>query len=89
MAIAHRHGVVPLQFRLNHATVSSTPRFLRVCWLGVSMLRRVWWYIKSYLPIVGILLLALGGLLVLQVHWLYRCLTQPAVKAKAVCRDAG
>jgi len=93
MAIASRESVIPLELRLQRAKKLNA-RGIESLWLAtVSVLKRVWWHTKSYLPIVGILLLAAGSLLVLQLHWLSRRLLQSPlrekVRDKEIANDPG
>jgi len=93
MAIASKESVIPLELRLQRAKKLNA-RGIESLWLAtVSVLKRVWWHTKSYLPIVGILLLAAGSLLVLQLHWLSRRLLQSPlrekVRAKEIANDPG
>jgi hypothetical protein len=93
MAIASRESVIPLELRLQRAKKLNA-RGIESLWLAtVSVLKRVWWHTKSYLPIVGILLLAAGSLLVLQLHWLSRRLLQSPlrekVREKEIANDPG
>jgi hypothetical protein len=93
MAIAGKERVIPLELRLQRAKKLNA-RGIPSLWVAtVSVLKRVWWHTKSYLPIMGILLLAAGSLLVLQLHWLSRRLLQSLlrekVREKAVAKDLG
>ena len=93
MAIASKESVIPLELRLQRAKKLNA-RGIESLWLAtVSVLKRVWWHTKSYLPIVGILLLAAGSLLVLQLHWLSRRLLQSPlrekVREKEIANDPG
>ncbi|MBD2036827.1 hypothetical protein H6F76_17605 [Leptolyngbya sp. FACHB-321] len=89
MAIAGRESVVPLELRLQRAKQLNARGLSSLLLTTVSVLKRVWWHTKSYLPIVGILLLAAGSLLLLQLHWLSRRLLQSPLREKAIAKDLG
>ena len=89
MPIASNGGASPLELRLDWAKRQQTRSLVRIFLSGAALLKWVWWYAKSYLPIVGILLLALGSLVVLQGHWLYRRLAPLSLRHKAVLKNAG
>ncbi|MBD2073593.1 hypothetical protein H6F86_06755 [Phormidium sp. FACHB-592] len=89
MAIAGRGSVVPLELRLQRAKQLNARGLSSLLLTTVSVLKRVWWHTKSYLPIVGILLLAAGSLLLLQLHWLSRRLLQSPLREKAIAKDLG
>jgi hypothetical protein len=42
---------------------------------GAIALKKLWWHIRAYVPIMGILFLILGSLIFLQIHWLYQNLS--------------
>ena len=76
MTIARTSKAVPLEFRLDNALDHAKRRgihsFPSAMLSVVDLFRWSWWHTKAYVPIVSVLLLAVGSLVVLQGHWLYR-----------------
>lgn len=89
MAIAGNKSVIPLELRLQRAKQPNARGLSSLLLTTVSVLKRVWWHTKSYLPIVGLVLLAVGSLLVLQLHWLSRRLLQSPLREKVIVKDLG
>ena len=89
MAIAGKKSVIPLELRLQRAKKLNARGVFSFLLATVSVLKQVRWHTKSYPPIVGILLLAAGSLLVLQLHWLSRRLLQSPLREKEIAKDLG
>ncbi|MBW4696124.1 MAG: hypothetical protein KME27_30785 [Lyngbya sp. HA4199-MV5] len=80
---------MPLELRLDDAKRIQPQGFTSVGQTCAFRFKWLWWHTRSYVPIVVLLVLSLGSLLVLQIHWLYRRLVYTPARAKAVLKDAG
>ncbi|WP_146141232.1 hypothetical protein [Stenomitos frigidus] len=89
MTIAGNRRAVPLEFRLDSARRRHTHGVASRLLACVAVLKWSWWHAKSYVPIAGLLLLALGSLVVLQGHWLYRRITHLPLRPKEVLKNVG
>ena len=89
MTIAENSRAVPLQLRLHQAKKHDTRGFDSVMLAGAALLRGSGWYAKAYGSIMGVLLLALGSLVVLQCHWLFRRITHMPLREKEVLKNVG
>lgn len=86
---ANTNGEIPVELRLANAKRLKLQGFARVGLTCAFRLKWVWWHARSYVPIVVVLVLSLGSLLILQLHWLYRRLSDTPTRAKAILKDAG
>lgn len=89
MAIAGRGRVVPLELGLSSTKRDRAQGLAKVMLTGAILFKRAWWHAKAYVPIASVLMLSLGSLLVLHVHWLYRRVTHISVAQKEALRDVG
>jgi hypothetical protein len=90
MAIAGNSRARPLELRLAQAKRQQAQHGLvSSFWAFAAALRWGWWHAKAYLPIVGLLLLALGSVVVLQCHWVYRRITHTPRRHKEVFKNVG
>ncbi|MBW4469465.1 MAG: hypothetical protein KME45_03570 [Stenomitos rutilans HA7619-LM2] len=89
MVQARPRNGTPLELRLNHAKRIQPHGLTGIGQTCVFSLKWAWWHTRSYLPIVIVLLLSLGSLLVLQIHWLHRRLVYLPAREKAVLKDVG
>lgn len=80
---------IPVELRLGNPKRFQTQGLARIVLTFTFGVRWVWWHTRSYVPIVIVLVLSLGSLLVLQIHWLYRRLVYIPARAKEVLKDAG
>ncbi|MBW4581744.1 MAG: hypothetical protein KME42_19430 [Tildeniella nuda ZEHNDER 1965/U140] len=89
MTIGEPYRAIPLELRLDRAKRRDTHGFAGIMLTSTSMLKWSWWHIRSYVPIVCLLLLALGSLIVLQCHWLYRRFAHVSMREKEALKNMG
>lgn len=89
MTIAGNGSARPLELQLARVKIQQTHGPVRLLLTGGALLKWVWWHVKSYLSIVGLLLLALGSLVVLQGHWLSRRIVHIPLRQKEVLKNVG
>jgi hypothetical protein len=89
MTVATSDSIIPIELKLESAKRSNAQGFAKLGLSVVLLLKWLWWHTKSYGPIVAILVLSLGSLLVLNLHWLYRKLAHLPASEKQVLKDVG
>lgn len=89
MTVAASGSIIPTELKLESAKRSRAQGFIKLRLSGVLLFKWLWWHIRSYGPIAVIIVLSLGSLLVLNLHWLYRRLTHLPASEKQVLKDVG
>ncbi|MBD2122235.1 hypothetical protein [Trichocoleus sp. FACHB-262] len=56
--------------------------------LSSALVKRLWWHTKGYGTVLGVMLLVLGSLMFLNLHWLSRQLVE-APSEDSTAEDAG
>lgn len=89
MTTATNGSLIPIELKLENAKRNNAQGFTKLIRSVVLLLKWLWWHTKSYAPIAVILVLSLGSLLVLNLHWLYRRLIHLSASEKQVLKDVG
>nr|WP_290225703.1 hypothetical protein [Trichocoleus desertorum] len=84
MALAHQHQEQSQVANKAHRLIrSQLPPVKQPGQLSLALAKRLWWHTKGYGTVLGVMLLVLGSLVFLNLHWLGRQLLQASTDESA------
>ncbi|MEH1942218.1 MAG: hypothetical protein V7L01_18655 [Nostoc sp.] len=72
MTIARQNTAASLQMSVHDSESVDIGRLWKLVRLSALQLNGFWWRTKSYVTILGVMLLTLVSLILLSMHWSYR-----------------